>query len=147
MKKILCCIFLLINFAAGACEKHDKLAKNIHIKDVWARQSFGQSKNSAIYMTIENTGDMDYIIAAHTEIANMCELHKTVIEQGISQMVHINRLALPKGVKVKLKPKGLHVMVMGLKKSLKPGDNFKITLTFEKAGKITLNVPVKKMRD
>ena len=145
MRKFLCSVIILLNFSAFACEKHEKLAEKIDITNIWARQSFGQSKNSAIYMDIKNSGDIDYIVDVQTDIAHMAELHKTVIESGISQMVHIDRLALPKNVDVKLKPKGLHIMLMGLEKPLKPGDDFEVTLVFEKAGKIKVKVPVKKL--
>lgn len=140
MKRTLIFIFIILATsysAAFACSKH------ITISDVWARPSHGKSLTSAIYMKIENKGKLDYITGADTDVAKMTELHKTVTEQGISQMVHINRLALPKETVVELKPKGLHIMLMGLHKPLKPGDKFSLVISFENAGEMTVGVPVK----
>ena len=41
-----------------------------------------------------------------------------------------------------MKPGGVHVMLMGLKAPLKEGESIVITLTFEKAGKLDVTVPV-----
>ena len=49
---------------------------------------------------------------------------------------------IPAGKTIELKPSGLHVMLMGLKAPLKATTSFKLTLTFEKAGEITIDVPV-----
>jgi copper(I)-binding protein len=43
---------------------------------------------------------------------------------------------------LEMKPGGYHIMLMGLKAPLKTGEEIEITLTFEKAGALTLKVPV-----
>lgn len=139
MKKFI--ILISIVFASN-CHADFKIG-NISISDIWARPTYGKSLNTAVYMNIRNQGSVDYMNKIKTNIARIADLHKTVTEQGISQMVHINRLALPVGVDVKLQPKSLHIMLIGLKKPLKSGDKFNITLFFQNAGQITVNVPVR----
>jgi copper(I)-binding protein len=46
------------------------------------------------------------------------------------------------GHDVTLAPGGSHVMLMGLKQPLKPGDHFPLTLTFAHAGAVTTEVTV-----
>jgi copper(I)-binding protein len=41
-----------------------------------------------------------------------------------------------------MKPGGLHMMFMGVKKPLAAGEKIKATLTFEKAGSIEIEIPV-----
>jgi copper(I)-binding protein len=46
---------------------------------------------------------------------------------------------------VVLKPGSYHVMLIGLKKQLTAGEKIPLTLTFEKAGNISVTVPVQAM--
>jgi periplasmic copper chaperone A len=54
-------------------------------------------------------------------------------------------LSIPAGGSVALKPSSYHVMLIGLKKPLTVGEKFPLTLTFEKAGNISVTVPVQAM--
>jgi periplasmic copper chaperone A len=54
-------------------------------------------------------------------------------------------LSIPAGGSVVLKPGSYHVMLIGLKKALTAGEKFPLTLTFEKAGTISVTVPVQAM--
>ena len=104
--------------------------QSIEIQDARVRAT--QSKVSAIYMTIVNKTNKDIVL---TDVkyngAKLVELHKTVIENGIAQMVHINKLLIPAKGSVILKPKGLHIMIMGLKQPLIAGDSIDIDMYFE----------------
>ena len=51
-------------------------------------------------------------------------------------------IALEPGKPVTLAPGGYHVMLMGLKAPLKQGDQFPLTLTFERAPPMTVTVNV-----
>jgi periplasmic copper chaperone A len=54
-------------------------------------------------------------------------------------------LPIPVGGSVVLKPGSYHVMLIGLKKPLTAGEKIALTLTFEKAGNISVTVPVQAM--
>ena len=54
-------------------------------------------------------------------------------------------LTIPAGQTVRLKPGGLHLMFMGLTEQPKAGDDVTIRLDFEKAGPLTLTLPVQKL--
>jgi copper(I)-binding protein len=58
-------------------------------------------------------------------------------------MQPVERLEIPAGGSVQLKPGSYHIMLIGLKEDLKAGDTIEITLTFENAGELALSVPVK----
>ena len=50
-------------------------------------------------------------------------------------------LEIPAGAKVELKPGSYHVMFMGLTTGIKEGDTVKVTLKFEKAGEVEVEMP------
>ncbi len=62
---------------------------------------------------------------------------------GMMQMRPIEAIDLPAGTTVELKPGGLHIMLIDLVEPLKDGQQIELTLTFEKAGKKVVTVPVR----
>jgi len=59
-------------------------------------------------------------------------------------MNHVMALAIPAGKSVTFEPGGLHIMLMGLGAPLKAAASYRLTLTFEKAGTVAVDVPVLK---
>lgn len=106
----------------------------LRITDAYARASSPTAKVGAIFFVIENGTDKDvHLSAAKSEIATKVELHTHKESgDGIMSMVQIEG-----GVDVgahhrsKFKRGGNHVMLMGLKQSLKTGDQVEIELIFD----------------
>ena len=116
---------------------------SIEIEHPWARAS--AMANGAIYMELENKGGApDKLVAASTPAANKAELHTHLMENGIARMRPVEAIEVTPGSPTVLRPGGLHVMLMGLKAPLKVGDTITLTLTFEKAGKVDVTVPVQR---
>jgi copper(I)-binding protein len=129
--------------AAGTALAGDATAGNIKITDAWARASAGPAQNGAAFLTVTNGGgEADKLVAAGTDVAATAELHTHLNEGGVMKMRQVPAIDLPAGQKVTLQPGGYHVMIMGLKAPLKAGETFPLTLTFEKAGKVTVDVAV-----
>ena len=61
---------------------------------------------------------------------------------SVARMIHLDALDLPAGRMVRFAPGGMHLMLMGLAGKLDEGASFPLTLTFERAGAITVGVPV-----
>lgn len=132
----------IVSFAvpgfAGDMEK-------IVIQDPYARASSPTAKSGAAFMTIMNHADSDdRLIAASTGIAKKIELHTHKEDaNGVMSMIHVEEgFVVPAGDMHQLKRGGDHVMLMGLTQSLKHGDIVSITLTFENAGEVTVEIPV-----
>ena len=51
-------------------------------------------------------------------------------------------IPIPAGQTVTLQPGGLHIMFMQVEKPFEEGRNVRVTLTFEKAGAVELDLPV-----
>ena len=136
--KILGVLFCTVFFTGTTFAK----SSDIVIKNAWARAS--NTKTSAAYMKIKNLTKSDVVfLSASSDVASIVELHKTVTENNISQMVPINKLVIPAKDKVVMKPKGLHIMLIGLKKPLNKGSYIPLTLHFENMKSLTINVEVK----
>jgi copper(I)-binding protein len=55
-------------------------------------------------------------------------------------------IAVPAGQTVELKPGGLHMMFIGVKEPFAAGSTVKVKLTFEKAGSVEVDLPVKDIK-
>lgn len=117
----------------------------IVINDAWVREVPPGSSVSAAYMKIENTGNPDKLVSLSSEAAEKVELHNSKVdENSIATMELIEILDIPSESSVELKPGGMHIMLIGLKESLVGKETVKLTLDFENAGQVEINVPVKK---
>ena len=122
-------------------------AQNTMVSDPWARASPGAVKNGAAFMTIMSHGEADRLVSASAPVSEAVELHAHINDNGVMRMRKIPAIDVPAGETVTLKPGGLHVMFIGLKAPLTQGESFPLALNFEKAGTITVQVPIKKVGD
>jgi copper(I)-binding protein len=115
----------------------------VQIDHPWSRASAG--KTGAVYMTIKNGGAADdKLVAAASPVAGKVELHIEIMDNGVMKMRPLPAIDVKANGETMLKPGGMHVMLIGLKHPLKQGESFPLTLTFEKAGKVTVTVPIEK---
>jgi copper(I)-binding protein len=116
---------------------------DIHIIKPWARPSPPGAGNGAAYMTLMNRGKTtDRLIRVSSPVAKKVELHTHIKSGDIMRMRRVKAVSIHKGMTQTFKSGGFHIMLMGLKKSLKNGQKFPLTLTFERAGVIKVNVAV-----
>lgn len=100
----------------------------------------------AVYGIIQGGAEDDRLVAVSTAWANKAEVHmSSVDEQGIARMDKVAGLLIDAGKATILKPRGLHIMVVGLKRDLRNNQMFPVTFTFEKAGPVRAMVVVKKL--
>lgn len=116
---------------------------SLTVKKAWARASIDTNRPAAAYITIKNSGSTsDVLLSIKTEVAGVAEVHKTTTENGISKMGPVGQLSINAGNTVTFTPGGLHIMLMMLKRPLKKGEAFPLTLNFEKSGPINITVPI-----
>ncbi|WP_074221698.1 copper chaperone PCu(A)C [Rhodovulum sp. ES.010] len=121
------------------------LAGDIVIEDPYARASTMMSKSGAAFMTLVNTGaEDDRLVAASSDIAAKVELHTHREDAGgVMRMVEVEEgFAVPAGGRHELARGGDHVMFLGLTRPLEQGDTVTVTLRFETAGEIVVEMPV-----
>ena len=117
----------------------------IEIGSPWARgSSLPGRQDGAGFFTVTNKGTAyDRLISASSPAAERVEIHAIkVVGDGLRMRERENGLALPPGVTLTLKPRGYHLLLIGLKAPLELGALMPVTLTFEEAGKIDLELVV-----
>lgn len=115
----------------------------ITLHDPYARVMGGAS--GAIFLVIENAaGEEDRLLSVQSDVAERVELHShRDMGNGVMQMAAVPEgFVIPAGGRHALARGGDHVMLMGLRQDLPEGSTFTVTLQFEKAGDIPLEVPV-----
>lgn len=153
-------LYLILFFLLTACAP-----RQLTVSDAWARPSLA-GNNSALYFVIQNPGEDDTLLGVATKVAGTAEMHKTMSVESdhnmdhsmsgsdmgtmpageVMTMVKQETVLVLGGEKVSFEPGGLHVMLVGLNSDLAVGDTIEVTFTFEKAGEITLQVPVEEGR-
>jgi copper(I)-binding protein len=131
--------------AAAVAVAMPAFAEGIMVKDPYARVSAMMSSSGAAFMIIENhSGQADHLVGAASDIAEKVELHTHKEDSnGVMRMLHVEEgFMLPESGTIEMKRGGHHVMFLGLKEPLKDGDIVHVTLQFEKAGAVEIDVPV-----
>ena len=100
------------------------------------------SRPGAAWLTIRNSGGADRLLGAESPAAERIEIHTHIHERGVMKMRRVEAIDIPAGGEAALEPGGGHLMLFGLKTGLAPGDSFPLTLLFEKAGQVTVEMRV-----
>src|SRR5215510_4146608 len=129
---------------AGCSAACDFDFDNVSIRNGWIQEGPPSQNITAAYMVIENHGDADlFLLSASTEVAEVVELHKMELSDGMMKMRRVESITIPAGGTAELKPGGYHLMVIGLKKQLKDGDQVSMTLHFSNNIEKLVTLPVK----
>ncbi len=130
--------------AVGTALAHDYEAGELHIGHPWARTTAPQQQNGAAYFVVTNQGDTaDRLVDAESPVASRVELHTHQADDaGVMRMRQVEAIELPAGEPTALAPGGLHVMLIGLESPLVEGETFPLTLVFEAAGAVEVEVQV-----
>jgi copper(I)-binding protein len=135
---------LAIVFVSKSPSAHEIEAGAIVIEHPWARATAPVQKTGAAYMRIRNQGtEPERLLAAQTVEAQSAELHNsTITPEGVARMRPVETLEIPPGGEAKLAPGGLHLMLVELRGQLFEGTMFPMTLVFERAGEVEIEVEV-----
>ena len=147
-------------------------SSGVTITDPWVRTSPVVAGAGAGYMVIANTGSVpDALLGGTSDIARAVEVHETVampasaepsasgaMDGGMASpaasggamtggtmmgMQKVDRLEIPAGGSVELKPGSYHLMLIDLTRELKAGETIEVTLEFERAGDVKVSLPVR----
>jgi copper(I)-binding protein len=137
--------FFVLAVAVAAASVIPAVAQ-VTVTDAWVRGTVAGQKTTGAFMQLKSATDTT-LVDVSSPAAKIVEIHEMKIADGVMKMIAVDRLPLPAGRAVELKPGGYHVMLMGLAQPLKEGDTVPLKLTLEdKAGKKTtveIKAPVK----
>lgn len=128
--------------APGAASSSNYTLGGIEIGSPWARASSHATGDGGGFFTLANKGAVpDRLVAASSPAAERVEIHAIKVEGGDLRMrQRENGLVLPPGTTLTLKPRGYHLLLVGLKTPLEEGARAAVTLTFEHAGSIDIEL-------
>ena len=128
----------LVSLAAGQAR-----AAELIITQPWARASAAPHAPVAAYLAIGNRGaEQDRLVSLAAPVAARVELHSHKIIDNVVRHRLLDAIEITSGETTALRPGGLHIQLVGLKTPLREGQTFPLTLTFEKAGSIVVEVVV-----
>ena len=131
-------------FTLADAQAHEVKIGDLVIHHPWSRQSPMSASVAAGFLTITNNGQQDdRLVKASSDISPVVQIHDMTMEGDVMKMVELpDGIVIPAGATVKLKPKSLHIMFMDVKQQPGEGTSFTGTLTFEKAGTVTIDYEV-----
>ncbi|WP_236571433.1 copper chaperone PCu(A)C [Rhodovarius lipocyclicus] len=137
-----CVSFLVLPASPG--QAHDFQAGEVAIGHPWTRAVGASAPTAAGYMVLRNEGAVpDRLMAASSPMARAIEMHHMSMTDGIMRMRPLpDGIVLPTGQSVRLEPGGLHLMLVGPIGGLAQGTRVPVTLRFERAGEVTVELAV-----
>jgi copper(I)-binding protein len=126
---------------------HDYVLRELKVGHPWARAMAPAQSTAAGYLSVQNTGKApDRLIGAATPEAARIEMHVTRIENDVAKMREVKAFEIEPGATLKLEPGGAHLMLVAPKRSFKAGERVPVTLRFEKAGELKVELSVEGQR-
>jgi copper(I)-binding protein len=143
-KLIVLAVLLLPACFANA---HEYKAGELEITHPWSQELPPNAPTVAAYFVIHNQGKTaDRLLSVDSPIAGEAQLHEHVMQGDVMKMQHVPNVQIPAGGEVTFAPMAYHVMLLNLKDRslLSDGKRFPLTMHFEKAGDVQVEVAVEK---
>ncbi|SKA18382.1 hypothetical protein SAMN02745126_04040 [Enhydrobacter aerosaccus] len=140
-------IAVLMALLPGLALAHDYKLGALTIGHPWSRATAPTAPAGGGFLTITNTGTTpDRLVAARSPAAETVQIHEMKMDGNVMRMREVEHgLEIAPGATVTLAPGGFHLMLMGLKAPLKQDTHVPVTLVFEKAGSIDVELAVEGM--
>jgi copper(I)-binding protein len=128
-------ILLSAAVLAAPAVAHSHKKNGLEIVHPWTRASATDATSARVFMTVRNAGrGPDRLVSASTPMAGKVQLN----EAGKGRAAFVVRT----GEELSLYGDGPSLVLVGLKRPLAAYDDFKMTVVFEKAGPIAIDVMV-----
>ncbi|HEV2502230.1 MAG TPA: copper chaperone PCu(A)C [Mesorhizobium sp.] len=136
--------FAVLLAGMPAALAHEFKVGSLEIDHPWSRATPPGAKVAGGYLTIKNSGgEADRLVSIASDLSQKSELHEMAVKDGVMTMRKVDGgLEVPANGKAELAPGGYHLMFIGLNRQPKQGEKFAATLTFEKAGAVTVEFDV-----
>ena len=143
--RVLALLALLL--MASPAFAHDYKLGALEIGHPWARATPPTAPTGGGYLSVKNTGtEPDRLMSVSSPAAETVKVHEMKMDGNVMRMRALEGpLEIKPGETVTLAPGGMHMMMMGLKAPFKQGERVPLTLVFEKAGKIDVEMVIMAM--
>lgn len=136
---------LVSSFLAPLTQAGDYQAGTLQVVMPWSQQLPPNAPTAAVYFTVRNQGSADdRLVGVETPMATEAQMHQHVGADGMMKMQQVDSVIVPASGQARFAPMGNHVMLLGLqsRSHLVEGDSFPLTLRFQHAGDLQVQVQV-----
>ena len=137
-----------IAMAAAAVSSSVVLASSLELVNPAVRAMPPTASATGAYVMLHNNSETPRaLVAVESDAAKMVEIHISEMKGNTMSMHQVDEIPVPANGHAVLKPGGYHIMLMGLKKPLKAGDEVDFTLVMKNGERISMTAPVKSPED
>jgi periplasmic copper chaperone A len=115
------------------------------VEGAWVRSSVAGQQGTGAFMKLTASEPVQ-LVGVSTPVAGVAEVHEMKMEGDVMRMRRLDKLDLPAGRTIELKPGGYHLMLLDLKHPLVQDSTIPLTLSFRDAkgleSRLELQVPV-----
>ena len=134
---------LAVGLLALAAPAHNHEKGHIQVRHAWSRATPPGATVGVGYMEIRNrSAQPDKLIYAATPMAETVEFHVTQREGDIMKMRQVKVFELRSRERFVMRPGASHLMLVELLRPLKQGERIPMTLRFERAGELEIELEV-----
>jgi periplasmic copper chaperone A len=134
--------FIVLSAAIGLpCAAHEFTISGLHINHPYTIEPVERlPRTLPVYMEIRNSGASDRLISVASEHAKSAALVSAARDGSTAGP--IAAIEIPAGAKIVLGPAVAHIQLRDLTEPVEGYEYFTVTLTFEKAGRVEVEVCV-----
>jgi len=146
MKARILGIALSAGLATSALAHHDGevvAAGDLVVSHGWTYEVSDTAHAVDVYLTIDNEGaTADRLIGAAVGFADQVEIQAPVLDDGVLKTTTVQAVEIAPGQVLTFQPGGVHLVVQSVQQTFEHGQHFDLTLTFEKAGTVELEIEI-----
>jgi len=121
---------------------YSQTTPGLSVVQAWARGTPPGIMIGGVYFTINNSGVADTLLGVESPVCDHADLHVMSMNAGMMQMRPLKNVPVPAHGQVRFEPEHMHVMLNDLHRPLREGEEFPMTLIFQRAGRVSTNVHV-----
>lgn len=129
---LLCAAVMASAQAATPAPAASAPAAPVAVDAPWVRATVPRQPATGAFMRLTAARDLR-LVGARSPAAEQVEVHEMAMQGQMMRMRQVAALDLPKGRAVALAPGGYHLMLIGLQRPLRAGEQVALTLLFEDA--------------
>jgi periplasmic copper chaperone A len=119
-------------------------AADVRVENAWIPEPPPGTNVAAAYLTLRNVGRTPAVlIGVSSPVAGSAMVHRSMVRNGESMMMPVERLTIPPGKAVTLEPDGLHVMLNSVRRPLHVGERVLLVLRFAGGEEIHVTAQVR----
>ncbi|HLZ76557.1 copper chaperone PCu(A)C [Phenylobacterium sp.] len=128
--------------AAAALAAAQAGPAGVQVLRPWSRPAV-EGTNAIGYMVLANRGRrVDVLEKVESPVAASVEMHESAMAGGVMSMKPVQMVSAPPGGQVTFGPGAYHLMFIGVKRTLKAGDQVPATLSFASGARLKVSFAV-----